>query len=73
MMAKSLELQFLTSEGKKVTISVDEPIEPVDAIQVKQSMDQIIQSDAFLTPSGPLASIEGARVVERNVTEVTVE
>ncbi|MGM9954618.1 MAG: DUF2922 domain-containing protein [Peribacillus sp.] len=71
-MAKALEMIFVTEEGKSSTISVDNPKEPVDVNQVKQVMQQIIAQNVFITSSGDLVSIKGARVVERNVEDVEV-
>jgi hypothetical protein len=67
--AKTLELLFVTDLGKSARIAIEQPKEPIDPIQVKQAMEQIISSDAFFTANGNLASIAGARVVERTVTE----
>ncbi|MFJ7829352.1 DUF2922 domain-containing protein [Peribacillus sp. NPDC097284] len=71
-MAKALEMIFVTEEGKSSTISVDNPKEPVDVNQVKQAMQQIIAQNVFITSSGDIVSIKGARVVERNVEDVEV-
>ncbi|MFD0826313.1 DUF2922 domain-containing protein [Neobacillus sp. M.A.Huq-85] len=68
-MAKTLELQFVTTTGKIARIAVDNPKEPMDGAVVKQSMDQIVSSGAFYTGSGDLVSEKGARIVERNVTD----
>ena len=71
-MAKTLELQFVTEEGKVAKISLDNPKEPVDTAVVKQSMSQIIAADVFFTPNGKFVSSQGARVVERNVTNYDI-
>jgi hypothetical protein len=71
-MAKALELQFTTQLGKTARISIDAPVEPVDTDQVKQVMDTIIATNVFQSNSGALVSAEGARVIERNVTEYEV-
>lgn len=71
-MAKTLELIFVTDTGRTARITVDHPTEPVDPILVKQSMDQIILANAFHTAGGNLASVQNARVVERNVTEYEI-
>ncbi|PLR94112.1 DUF2922 domain-containing protein [Bacillus sp. T33-2] len=68
-MAKTLELQFVTDQGKNARLTVDNPKEPVDQAAVKLAMQAIIASNAFSTSSGSLAAVSGARVVERNVTE----
>ena len=71
-MAKTLELLFLTEGGKSATLSVADPIEPVDVERVKTAMDAVIASNVFTTASGSFISIKGARVVERNVSEYEV-
>jgi spore coat polysaccharide biosynthesis protein SpsF (cytidylyltransferase family) len=71
-MAKTLELQFGTDLGRIVRLTVDNPIEPVDPAAVKVAMEAIISSNAFFSNYGNLASVGGARVVERNVTEYEI-
>lgn len=72
-MAKTLEMRFKNEEGKNATISVDEPIEPVDPAAVSAAMDAILASNAFFTNGGDLVSKVDARVVERNVEEVELD
>ena len=69
-MAKTLEMQFINMSGKTATVSIENPIEPVDVQAVSAAMDLIVSTDAFLTPGGPIVSKKGARIVERNVEEV---
>ncbi|MCK0471490.1 DUF2922 domain-containing protein [Halalkalibacter sp. APA_J-10(15)] len=69
-MSKRLELQFENEEGRLVTISVDDPIEPLDGELVAQSMNQVLAEDAIESSGGNLVAIRGARIVERNVTEI---
>jgi hypothetical protein len=71
-MAKALELQFRTDTGKTAKISVNDPIDPIDTIQVKAAMDNLIATGVFGSSSGALVSVDGARVVERNVTDYEV-
>ncbi|MCM2533165.1 DUF2922 domain-containing protein [Neobacillus pocheonensis] len=68
-MAKTMELQFVTEFGKTVRMTVDNPKEPVNEGVVKQSMADIIASGIINTASGNLVSAQGARIVERNVTD----
>ncbi|MDP4164736.1 MAG: DUF2922 domain-containing protein [Bacillota bacterium] len=68
-MAKTLELQFVTDTGKAAKIVLDNPKEPIDEILVKQKMQQILASGVFFSISGNYASVKGARLVERNVTD----
>ncbi|WP_077212377.1 DUF2922 domain-containing protein [Bacillus dakarensis] len=71
-MAKVLELQFVTQHGKVAKLTVDNPTEPIDPAAVKTAMESIIASNAFNSTSGDLVAIEGARVVERNVTDYEI-
>lgn len=69
---KKLELQFKNEEDRTVTLSLDNPIEPVDPVAVNAAMDNILQQDVFTSASGDLVSKHAARVVERTVTEVEI-
>ncbi|RFB17353.1 DUF2922 domain-containing protein [Bacillus sp. HNG] len=69
-MAKTLEMQFKNEDGKTTTISIENPIEPVDAESVSAAMDLIVSTNVFLTPGGAIVEKKGARVVERNVATV---
>jgi uncharacterized protein YggL (DUF469 family) len=70
---KRLELLFKNMDDKNVTISLDDPIEPVNPTTVSQVMDEIIAQNVFTSTGGDLVSKHGARVVERNVTEIEIE
>lgn len=67
---KKLELKFLNDEGKTVTYSLENPVEPVDSAAITSAMDEIITQDAFTSSGGNLVSKKSARIVERNVVEV---
>lgn len=69
-MAKTLELQFLNTEGKTVKVNIDSPTEPVDPVALSAAMDNILTANIFITNGGEFVSKKGARIVERNVTEV---
>ncbi|MBM6619119.1 DUF2922 family protein [Bacillus suaedaesalsae] len=71
-MAKTLQLQFLNEEQKTVTISIDNPIEPVSPAAVDAAMDTILTANVFISSGGDLVSKKGARVVERNVADVAL-
>lgn len=71
-MAKSIELQFLNEQAKTVTIVLEDPIEPVDPAAVNTAMDQVLLHNAFTSSGGDLVEKKGARVVERNVTDIAL-
>lgn len=68
-MAKTLELYFLTEEGKTARLSVDNPTEPIDVEAVKTVMSQIINDNVFNTDHGNFVAMKNARVIERQVTD----
>lgn len=72
-MAKTIELHFITEEGKTARLSIENPKEPVDMEKVKGVMEQIIDEDVFVTDYGNYVATKLVRVVERNVTNYEIE
>ncbi|KAB8133089.1 DUF2922 domain-containing protein [Gracilibacillus oryzae] len=69
---KKIELKFENEEGKTVTLSLDNPVEPVDPQLVNTAMDTIIAQNAIFSSGGNLVAKKSARIVERNVTDITL-
>ncbi|WP_208590783.1 DUF2922 domain-containing protein [Gracilibacillus suaedae] len=69
---KKIELKFENEEGKTVTFSLDNPVEPVDPAQVSAAMDTILNENAFFSSGGDLVAKKSARIVERNVSEIEI-
>lgn len=69
-MAKVLELQFLNQENKTVTIRLDAPIEPVDPAAVTAAMDTVIAQNIFTSSGGNYTTKKGARIVDREVSDI---
>ncbi|WP_257349184.1 DUF2922 domain-containing protein [Pseudalkalibacillus decolorationis] len=69
-MAKQIELLFENLEGKTVRISLDQPVEPTDPAAINAAMDQILADNALTSSGGDLVAKKGARIVERNVTDI---
>ena len=69
-MAKTLEMLFTNEDGKSTSVSIENPIEPVDPQTVAAAMDTIIATNIFTSSGGDLVAKRGARVVERNVEDV---
>ncbi|MFT8322799.1 MAG: DUF2922 domain-containing protein [Bacillus sp. (in: firmicutes)] len=68
-MAKTLELTFLTSNGKTSKLSLESPVEPVNQGQVLAAMQSIITANIFANENGELIGAKSIRLVEHNVTE----
>ncbi|QOR68159.1 DUF2922 domain-containing protein [Cytobacillus suaedae] len=71
-MAKVLEMHFTNLEGKVAKVSIENPIEPIDPIALSAAMDTIITNDVFTSSGGGFVAKHGARVIERNVTDVVL-
>lgn len=66
-----LELIFAKEDGKTIVFSIEKPITPVDAQVVNQVMDTILVSSVFSSINENTRK-KGARLVERNVSEVPI-
>lgn len=71
-MSKKIDLLFEDQLGKQVTISLDNPIEPVDPALVRSVMETILAEDAFLASGGKLVAMKGARLVLHEVTPISL-
>jgi hypothetical protein len=69
-MAQVLEMQFETSGGKKLTISVDEPRTNLTTLEVETGMQALITSNVFEVNGFGLANALSARLIERNVSDL---
>ncbi|WP_033828763.1 DUF2922 domain-containing protein [Bacillus andreraoultii] len=67
-MDKNLELIFLTTDGKTVRITVNDPRSDLNEETIKNVMETIIGLDVFQSTNGAsLASIKEAKIVEQSV------
>jgi len=69
---RKLELKFTNEDGKVVTFSLENPIEPVDPSAVSAAMDTIINENAFTSTGGDLVEKHSARIVENTVEEIDI-
>nr|WP_204614931.1 DUF2922 domain-containing protein [Desulforadius tongensis] len=65
-------MRFINASGKRVTISVPEPKEGLTAGEVKTAMESIIAKNVFTSQGGDLVAVDSARIVNREVTELSV-
>jgi hypothetical protein len=70
---KTLELQFKTELGKTATITLDSPKASLSPTELKTAMTSVIAANVFQTPNGSFVGIQGARLVERNITDYHLE
>lgn len=69
-MAKTLQLTFQTTGDKKVTLSIGEPKAEITKEEVEAAMGEMIEAGLFEVEDHPFASTVGAKIVEREVTEL---
>ncbi len=67
-MAKTLRMHFETAAGDTWTTSMKYPKDGLTKAQVDTAMNAVISSGIFLKSP---ASIKGADIVDRTVTEIT--
>lgn len=70
---KRLELLFENEEGRTVTFTLDEPIDPADPAAVNAAMDEVLAQNVFESNGGNLVKKKGARIVERTVTDIDID
>ncbi len=69
-MAKTLQLVFNTESGKRVTFSIDEPVEDISEEMVQTAAANVIASNIFSVEGEQLQQIVSAKVTERHVTDI---
>lgn len=69
---KRLELLFENFEGKTVTLTLDNPVDPANPEDINAAMDEILQQNVFDSSGGELVAKKGARIVERYVTDIDI-
>ncbi|MCO7128091.1 DUF2922 domain-containing protein [Sporolactobacillus shoreicorticis] len=70
---KRLNLVFLNAEGKSVTLSLNDPIEPADPAAIKDAMNTIIEENVFRSLSGDITAVKSARISENNTIPVELD
>lgn len=69
---KTLELIFENTKGTTSRIVLDNPVEPVDPTKINDALSAIISENIFSSASGDFTASKGARLVERNVTDIVL-
>lgn len=68
--SKTLQMTFTNSLGKKMTLSINDPKEDLQKSEVESAMNEIIGKNIFNSNGADLVAISGARIVDREVTEL---
>lgn len=66
----TLQMVFLNEENKQVTISVLNPKEDLEAAEVEEAMEGIINQNVFFSTGGDLVHILRARLITRQVVDL---
>ena len=66
---KKLIMSFLTSDDKKVSLSVDNPREDILENEIKSVMDLVVEKNIFAPNGGDIVSVVDAKVVVTDTTE----
>lgn len=69
MPEKRLEMTFKNQADGRARISIDNPREDLNDIEIKAVMDNIVAKNLFNTSGGDLVAVVGARIVTTDVQE----
>ena len=72
MKRAKLEMEFKNAEGKKFSLSIDEPREDVTEEEIGATMDQVIAKNIFHTTGGDVVTRVGARIITTTVAELEI-
>ena len=66
---KRLVMSFLTSEDKKVSLTVDNPREHINETEIKSAMDLVVEKNIFAPNGSDIVATVEAKVVVTDTTE----
>lgn len=66
---KKLLMSFMTTSGKRVSISVDDPREDLTEEEIETAMSMIVSKNIFKPSGENLVSLVEAKVIDTNTTE----
>lgn len=72
MADKSLVMNFLNEQGKKVSLRVDCVKDDLTQTQISDLMNVIISKNIFKTNGGDIKTRDSAQMTEKNVTNFEV-
>ncbi|MFD2616127.1 DUF2922 domain-containing protein [Terrilactibacillus laevilacticus] len=69
---KTLQLQFENVQGGTATVSLDNPVEPVNPAAIQLAQNAILTQNIFNSTGGDYVKVKGAKLLERNVTDIAL-
>ncbi|MFD2618605.1 DUF2922 domain-containing protein [Terrilactibacillus laevilacticus] len=69
---KTLQLQFENAQGGTATVSLDNPFEPVNPAAIQAAQTTILSQNIFNSTGGDYVKVKGAKIIERNVTDIVL-
>lgn len=70
MATSNLQMIFKNAQGRNMTISVSNPVVPVNSGDVQEAMDLVLNKNIFLTGGGEIQEKVGAQLINREVIEI---
>ena len=72
-MAKSVVMNFLNEQGKKVSITVNNAKDTLTAADVSAVMDTIVSKNIFHISGGDIKTKDSAQIVDKSSTSLSVK
>ena len=66
---KRLVMSFLTSEDKKVSLTVDNPRDDINETEIKSALDLVVEKNIFAPNGSDIVATVEAKVVVTDTTE----
>lgn len=70
---KRLNMVFVNRDGKSVTLSLNDPVEPADPAAIKAAMDEVVAQNVFESTGGDLLQVKSARISENITTPIPLD
>ncbi|MBB5174358.1 DUF2922 domain-containing protein [Texcoconibacillus texcoconensis] len=72
-MSKRIRLQFKNEEDRTVSLSIHDPRQDLEAEEVSEVMDDLINLDVFYSTGGKLVKKHNASIIERQVDTIDID
>lgn len=69
-MKAKLEMDFIDETNKRFRLSIDDPKEDLDVLQVETAMDTVIANNIFVSDGVDLIGYDAARIITTTVEEM---